>query len=175
MLSARAGEDQRLDGLQAGADDYLVKPFSARELIARVEMLLLRASIRAVENLQRRQLADIFRQAPAAIAILRGPDHIYEHTNPAYLDLIGQRAGGGTSDTGGAAGTGRPGHLYELLDDVYRSGVPFVGEGPACHGRAKRRSGTRGTVLRFRLSPDARCRRRHRRALPSSHSTSPSS
>jgi signal transduction histidine kinase len=36
MLSARAGEEARLDGLQAGADDYLVKPFSARELIARV-------------------------------------------------------------------------------------------------------------------------------------------
>jgi signal transduction histidine kinase/DNA-binding response OmpR family regulator len=127
MLSARAGEDQRLDGLQAGADDYLVKPFSARELIARVEMLLLRASIRAVENLQRRQLADIFRQAPAAIAILRGPDHTYEHTNPAYLDLIGQRPVVGLPIREALpelAGQG----LYELLDDVYRSGVPFVGK-----------------------------------------------
>jgi signal transduction histidine kinase len=37
MLSARAGEQARIEGLQAGADDYLVKPFSARELIARVE------------------------------------------------------------------------------------------------------------------------------------------
>jgi len=37
MLSARAGEESRIEGLQAGADDYLVKPFSARELIARVE------------------------------------------------------------------------------------------------------------------------------------------
>jgi signal transduction histidine kinase len=36
MLSARAGEESRVEGLQAGADDYLVKPFSARELIARV-------------------------------------------------------------------------------------------------------------------------------------------
>ncbi|MGH9123186.1 MAG: response regulator, partial [Acidimicrobiales bacterium] len=36
MLSARAGEDGVVDGLQAGADDYLVKPFSARELMARV-------------------------------------------------------------------------------------------------------------------------------------------
>ncbi|HVH47491.1 MAG TPA: ATP-binding protein, partial [Labilithrix sp.] len=36
MLSARAGEESRIDGLQAGADDYLVKPFSAKELIARV-------------------------------------------------------------------------------------------------------------------------------------------
>jgi PAS domain S-box-containing protein len=36
MLSARAGEDGTLQGLEAGADDYLVKPFTARELLARV-------------------------------------------------------------------------------------------------------------------------------------------
>jgi PAS domain S-box-containing protein len=36
MLSARAGEDGTLDGLDAGADDYLVKPFTARELLARI-------------------------------------------------------------------------------------------------------------------------------------------
>ena len=42
MLSARAGEEARVEGLDAGADDYLVKPFSARELIARVTGLLTR-------------------------------------------------------------------------------------------------------------------------------------
>ena len=36
MLSARAGEEARVEGLEAGADDYLIKPFSARELLARV-------------------------------------------------------------------------------------------------------------------------------------------
>ena len=36
LLSARAGEEARVAGLTAGADDYLVKPFSARELLARV-------------------------------------------------------------------------------------------------------------------------------------------
>jgi PAS domain S-box-containing protein len=36
MLSARAGEESRVDGMRAGADDYLVKPFSARELVTRV-------------------------------------------------------------------------------------------------------------------------------------------
>ena len=37
LLSARAGEEARVEGLEAGADDYLIKPFSARELIARVK------------------------------------------------------------------------------------------------------------------------------------------
>ena len=36
LLSARAGEEARVEGLEAGADDYLTKPFTARELVARV-------------------------------------------------------------------------------------------------------------------------------------------
>jgi len=40
LVSARAGEEARLEGLDAGADDYVVKPFSARELLARVGALL---------------------------------------------------------------------------------------------------------------------------------------
>jgi PleD family two-component response regulator len=37
LLSARAGEDSTLEGIRAGANDYLIKPFGARELLARVE------------------------------------------------------------------------------------------------------------------------------------------
>ncbi|HKI21378.1 MAG TPA: response regulator, partial [Isosphaeraceae bacterium] len=46
LLSARAGEDSRIEGLEAGADDYLVKPFSARELLARVQSHLELAKLR---------------------------------------------------------------------------------------------------------------------------------
>ena len=46
MLSARAGEEARIEGLDAGADDYLTKPFSARELVARVNTNLKLASLR---------------------------------------------------------------------------------------------------------------------------------
>jgi len=42
MLTAKAGEDERVGGLLAGADDYLVKPFSPRELVARVRAVLRR-------------------------------------------------------------------------------------------------------------------------------------
>jgi signal transduction histidine kinase/DNA-binding response OmpR family regulator len=47
MLSARAGEESRIEGMSTGADDYLIKPFSARELLARIEAHLNMARYRA--------------------------------------------------------------------------------------------------------------------------------
>lgn len=47
LLSARAGEEARIEGLEQGVDDYLVKPFSARELLARVESHVKIAQMRA--------------------------------------------------------------------------------------------------------------------------------
>lgn len=55
LLSARAGEEATVEGLQKGADDYLVKPFSARELVARVRTQLEMARIR--RELVRQELA----------------------------------------------------------------------------------------------------------------------
>jgi PAS domain S-box-containing protein len=46
LLSARAGEESRVEGLEAGADDYLTKPFSARDLVTRVESHVKLARIR---------------------------------------------------------------------------------------------------------------------------------
>ena len=46
LLSARAGEESRVEGLERGADDYLIKPFSARELLARVQAHLDLAHLR---------------------------------------------------------------------------------------------------------------------------------
>ena len=56
MLSARAGEEARIEGAQAGADDYLTKPFTARELIARVEAQLKMARLRRESAEQRAAL-----------------------------------------------------------------------------------------------------------------------
>jgi PAS domain S-box-containing protein len=54
MLSARAGEEAKIEGLEKGADDYLVKPFSARELLARVDAQIELARVRreAAESLR---------------------------------------------------------------------------------------------------------------------------
>ena len=50
LLSARAGEEASSEGLRAGADDYVIKPFSARELLARVESRLAQARLHAAER-----------------------------------------------------------------------------------------------------------------------------
>jgi signal transduction histidine kinase len=50
MLSARAGEEAKIEGLDAGADDYLVKPFAARELVARVNANIQMAEMRREAN-----------------------------------------------------------------------------------------------------------------------------
>ncbi|HET9238519.1 MAG TPA: ATP-binding protein [Oligoflexus sp.] len=59
MLSARAGEESRAEGMEAGADDYLAKPFSARELLARVganlEMARISREAREREHMLRRE------------------------------------------------------------------------------------------------------------------------
>lgn len=47
ILTARGSEDDRVRGLKGGADDYVVKPFSARELLARVEAILRRSPERS--------------------------------------------------------------------------------------------------------------------------------
>jgi two-component system response regulator MprA len=47
MLTARSGVADRISGLNAGADDYIAKPFDAEELLARVRALLRRSALRA--------------------------------------------------------------------------------------------------------------------------------
>ncbi|KYH34703.1 transcriptional regulatory protein SrrA [Clostridium tepidiprofundi DSM 19306] len=53
MLTAKGQEDDKIIGLSSGADDYIVKPFSPRELVARIESLLRRIEISAVDKTRR--------------------------------------------------------------------------------------------------------------------------
>ena len=87
LVSARAGEEARIEGLDIGADDYLVKPFSAKELLAKVRSsLTLDASRRKAEKF----LYSLLMQAPIAIAIYKGPEFIVELANDRMMEFYGK-------------------------------------------------------------------------------------
>jgi PAS domain S-box-containing protein len=67
LLSARAGEESRVEGLETQADDYLTKPFSSRELLARVGGLLATARIRRAALEEQRALNARLRDAETAL------------------------------------------------------------------------------------------------------------
>jgi signal transduction histidine kinase/CheY-like chemotaxis protein len=105
FLSARAGEEAKVEGLQMGADDYLVKPFSARELLARVSANLELSATRTERS-----------------ALLQEEAHILELLNKVGSAVAGElnleRAvqivtDAATELTGAAFGS----FFYNLIDD----------------------------------------------------------
>ena len=160
MLSACAGEETRIEGLQRGADDYLVKPFSGREVVARMNsqialsqlarerrLLLAREqTARKEAELQKEYLHSLFMQAPMLIAVLRGPDYVVELANPPICDVWGRsREEVVNRPLFDTLPEIRTQVFKELLDQVYRTGVPHVGvETPALINR--RGNGTQDKV-----------------------------
>lgn len=137
VLSARAGEEARVEGLAHGADDYLVKPFSASELLARVALHLRisreehatreaqEALLRNLES-ERGKLRRIFAQAPAFIALLEGPDLVFRYMNEAYNGLIGYRDVVGKPIREGLPEVESQGFI-QLLEEVRTTGIPYIG------------------------------------------------
>ncbi len=72
-------------------------------------------------------LTRLFENTPAAIAVLRGPLHVFEMANPSYLALVGNRPLVGKSVAEALPEAAEQGFVT-LLDGVYTSGVPFVGK-----------------------------------------------
>jgi len=90
MLSARAGEEATLEGLDVGADDYLAKPFSARDLLARVRARLdaarARSSALRASETRFRHLAE---SGIIGIAVADAASRVLE-ANDAFLRMIGR-------------------------------------------------------------------------------------
>jgi PAS domain S-box-containing protein len=148
LLSARAGEESRVDGLAAGAVDYIVKPFTAQQLIAQVSaQLKIQQARRAAaheRDRQRENLLSLFMKAPNPIVILRGRDYVIELANPAVCEVWGRRQEEVINRTLHDALPELRGQVFkELLDGVMRSGVPYHGkEIPARFARANGREET---------------------------------
>ncbi len=93
LLSARAGEDSRVEGIEVGADDYLVKPFSARELIARVETHVKISRIRKEASAALRVSEERFKtlaNAAPAILWITEPDASCSFFSRGWYDFTGQ-------------------------------------------------------------------------------------
>jgi signal transduction histidine kinase/DNA-binding response OmpR family regulator len=96
LLSARAGEEAKIEGLQAGADDYLVKPFNARELTARVasNIELARARAQNVKLLQEEaQVLELLNKVGSAVAAEHSLERTVQTVTDAATELTGAAFG----------------------------------------------------------------------------------
>jgi len=74
---------------------------------------------------ERERLAEAFERSPAFVAVLRGPDHVYERVNPRYVELVGRRDLVGRSVREAIPEVGEQGY-FEILDRVFRTGEAYV-------------------------------------------------
>jgi PAS domain S-box-containing protein len=85
-----------------------------------------RAAARTAADAERELLTGVFELAPSFMAVLRGPEHVFELANPAYDQLVGHREVVGRTVRDALPELEGQG-FFELLDQVYATGEPFVG------------------------------------------------
>ena len=156
MLTARAEEIDRIVGLSVGADDYLVKPFSPRELVARVKALLRRPRATSGEgDGGRLELGELVIDQPTLSVTLRGSPIALTKVEFDLLLALARDAGVVFS-------------RQRLLDRVW--GMDYVGDEHVVDvhlGNLRRKLGddaarpmfietVRGAGYRFRIQPSGR-------------------
>jgi PAS domain S-box-containing protein len=99
----------------------------ARLLAGQIAGALARADARLAEAAETERLRQLFEQSPSFMAVLRGKDHRFELTNPAYLQLIAHRNVVGKTVREAVPEIEGQG-FFELLDQVYSTGEPFIGQ-----------------------------------------------
>jgi len=93
LLSARAGEDARIEGLDAGADDYLTKPFAARELVARINANLEMVRMRREAMRELRESEARFRNMADNAPVMMwmtDPSGALTYLNRGWTEFTGQ-------------------------------------------------------------------------------------
>jgi DNA-binding response OmpR family regulator len=126
MLTARDSESDLIAGLEVGADDYMTKPFSARELVARVHAILRRAARAAATDAVPTSIGDIDLD-PATRRVRQGGEPL--HLTPTEFDLLMYLA----------ARPGRVSTREELLEQVWGYEVPSGARTVDSHVRSLRR------------------------------------
>jgi PAS domain S-box-containing protein len=94
LVSARAGEEAKVEGLEARADDYVVKPFAARELLARVSAALHLARVRAEASAALQESEERYRsltEATAQVVWTTDPEGRWTMPSPSYERFTGLR------------------------------------------------------------------------------------
>ncbi len=104
MLTAKVTEDDKVLGLEAGTDDYVIKPFSPRELIARINAVLRRSS--PADDLGRIEAGDLALDTHARRALARGKELRMGPTEYRLLEFF-------------MANSGRAYSRSQLLDHVW--------------------------------------------------------
>jgi DNA-binding response OmpR family regulator len=127
MLTARDSESDLVAGLGVGADDYMTKPFSARELVARVQALLRRAERpAATDDLKSIEIGDVELDF-ATRRVRNGNESV--HLTPTEFDLLAYLA----------TRPGRVATREELLEQVWGYEVPSGARTVDSHVRTVRR------------------------------------
>ena len=90
MLTGRSEESDKLIGLELGADDYMTKPFSPKELVARVRVLFRRMENYAGDNQEILRIADLTMDIPRMRVTAQ--DRVIEELTPTEFSLLAEMA-----------------------------------------------------------------------------------
>jgi PAS domain S-box-containing protein len=99
----------------------------AKLLVSQIAGALSAVDAHASEAAEVERLRQLFEQSPSFMAVLRGPEHRFELTNPGYQQLIGHRDVTGKTVREALPEIEGQG-FYELLDGVFTTGAPFSGQ-----------------------------------------------